>query len=35
MTPAEAAVIFMGGPALIFLAGLALSAVYGAWRLRR
>jgi len=35
MNPAEAAAIYMGGPALIFLAGLALSALYGAWRLRR
>lgn len=35
MTPADAAVIFMGGPSLIFLIGLALSALYGAWRLRR
>ncbi len=34
MTPAYAALVFMGGPALIFLAGLALSAVYGAWRLK-
>jgi len=35
MTDAYAALIYMGGPALIFLAGLALSWAYGAWRLRR
>lgn len=34
MTPAEAAAVYMGGPALIFLIGLALAVVIGSkfWR---
>jgi len=35
MNPAEAAAIYMGGPALLLIAGLIISAAYGAWRLRR
>lgn len=34
MTDAHYALIFMGGPALLLIAGLIISAAYGAWRLK-